>query len=261
MKTIRALVVDDEPLALRRVHRAIEGIEGVEVIGSASDGVAALEAVQSLRPDLVFLDIMMPGFNGFEMLRKLDDDEVPAVIFVTAYDHFAVGAFEEGAVDYLLKPLDDERLRVAVERARARLQETATRERIDQLRSTLARINSQFDPTLGSQYERDLWVRENGKVSRVRVEDIHWIEAAGDYVSLHTRHGRHLADDSIQSLASRLDSRHFMRVHRRTIVRLNSITGIKRERFSAISLELADESTVRVSKSYKRDVMSYLDQA
>ncbi|MEO1020666.1 MAG: LytTR family DNA-binding domain-containing protein [Pseudomonadota bacterium] len=248
-------MADDEPLALRRVLRSLSELEGIEVVGTAADGAEALEAIGALKPDLLLLDIMMPGLTGFELLDALDEDSAPAVIFITAFDHFAVSAFAEGAIDYILKPLDDERLAVAIERAKTRLQQDANRQRFEQLRKTIARMNTDFNTAISSTYERDLWVRESGKVLRVRVEDIDWIEAAGDYVALHTEGNVLLADDSIRSLSERLDPTHFMQVHRSAIVKIDAVAEINREKFSSISLRMRSGERVRVSKSHKRAVL------
>jgi DNA-binding LytR/AlgR family response regulator len=255
MKPIRAFVAEDEPLALRRVLRALNGIEGVKVVGNATDGAQAVSAIQALKPDLLLLDVMMPGLTGFELLEALDQDCTPAVIFVTAFDEYAVSAFAEGAVDYLLKPLDDERLATAVERARSRLDQDANRVRFEQLRQTIARMNTDFESSISSTYDTDLWVREADRVLRIRVKDIDWIEAAGDYVVLHTKDAVHLADDSIRSLSERLDPDHFLQVHRSSIVRLDQVEALNREKFSSISLKLKSGARVRVSKTYKRAVL------
>ncbi len=252
MKPMRVFVADDEPLALRRVLRSLKTLQGIEVVGTASDGIEARDAIRALRPDLVLLDVMMPGLTGFDLLKALDDDTPPAIVFVTAFDQFAVGAFDEGAVDYVVKPLDDERLKIAVERARTRLKEETSGQRFDQLRRTLQRMNTDFAATIASPYERDIWVRKGGNVHRVRVDDIDWIEAAGDYVALHVGGTTHFADDSITSLNTRLDPAVFQQVHRRAIVRIDAIVAVNREKFSAISLQMRDGEKVRVSKSFKR---------
>lgn len=259
MRTMRVFVADDEPLALRRVLRSLDAMKGLEVVGTASDGTEALEAIRALKPDLLLLDIMMPGLTGFDLLSALDQASPPAVVFVTAFDRFAVGAFEEGALDYILKPIDDERMRLAIERARSRIDEEANRRRFDQLRATLARMNTDFGAAISAGYERDLWVREGGNVRRIRIEDIDWIEAAGDYVALHVGGASHLADDSISSLATRLDPAMFQQVHRSAIVRLDAVVAVNREKFSAISLLMKDGETVRVSKSFKRAALDRLD--
>ncbi|AWW75419.1 DNA-binding response regulator [Erythrobacter sp. KY5] len=258
MKPLRIFVADDEPLALRRVLRSLKSIDNIDIVGTASDGNEALETIAATRPDVLLLDIMMPGLTGFELLESLDEHHAPSVIFITAFDNFAVDAFAQGVIDYILKPLDDERLATAIERARGRIESDANQLRFQQLRGALSRMNSDFSSAVPSPYERDLWVRENGAVRRVRVEEIDWIEAANDYVALHVGEEVHLADDSIRSLAQRLDPARFLQVHRSAIVRISSVSEINREKFSAISLTLQTGARVRVSKSYKRAVLDKL---
>ncbi|EAQ27878.1 two-component response regulator [Erythrobacter sp. NAP1] len=258
MKPLRVFIADDEPLALRRVLRSVKSVDDTEIVGTASDGKEALAVIAATRPDLLLLDIMMPGLTGFELLEHLDEDQTPSVIFITAFDNFAVDAFAQGVVDYILKPLDDTRLAQAIERARERMELDANQERFAQLRSALSQMNTDFSTAIPSPYERDIWVRENGVVRRVRVEDIDWIEAANDYVSLHTAGGQYLADDSIRSLAKRLNPDQFFQVHRGAIVRIQAISEINREKFSAISLTLKSGARVRVSKSFKRAVFDAL---
>ena len=258
MKPLRVFVADDEPLALRRVLRALGNMQNITVVGTASDGREALDLLDTLKPDLLILDIMMPGMTGIDLLAALDDDCEMAVIFVTAFDRFAVDAFEEGAVDYVLKPLDEQRLELAIERARSRLGSDANKRRFTQLRDTLERMNAGYSAAMAPERARDLWVREGGKVSRVRVEDIDWIEAAGDYVTLHIGKSSRLADDTIRSLVDRLDPDRFQQVHRGSIVRLDAIATVQREKFSGVSLKLASGKRVKVSKSHKRALLDRL---
>lgn len=255
MSAIRIFVADDEPLALRRVLRSLERLGGVELVGTASDGTEALEAINALKPDLLLLDIMMPGETGFDLLSALDENYAPAVIFITAFDNFAIGAYEEGAIDYILKPLDDERLATAIERARDRIEQQVTRRRFEQLRATLNKMNADFSASADAGYETELWVRENGVVLRVNLSDIIWIKAAGDYVALHLDEHVHLAADSIRSLAERLNPTDFMQVHRSAIVRLSAVAKIEREKFSTISLTMNNGDRIRVSRSFKRQVL------
>lgn len=260
MNALRVFVADDEPLAMRRVLRSVDRLPDLEIVGMAADGEEAREAIEVLKPDLLILDIMMPGLSGFDLLAALSDEWAPAVIFVTAFDRFAVDAFAEGAIDYILKPLDDERLALAVDRARTRLGEEKTKQRFEQLRTTLARMNTDFNSAITSPYESDLWVRDGGAVTRVRVRDIDWIEATGDYVTLHAKGMTHLADDSIRSLVERLDPAHFLQVHRSHIVRLDAVASIEREKFSGIGLRMSSGEKVRVSKSHKPAVLERISR-
>ena len=257
---LRAVIAEDEPLALRRLSAAIRRIKEIEVeiVGEASDGAAALELVKAARPNVLLLDIMMPGMTGVELLRGLDMAEPPAVIFVTAYDHFAVDAFDEGAVDYVLKPLDEERLAKALGRAKDRLLTVRNEQRVSQLRASLDALDRQMAQAEPSPFEEELWITKRGVAERLPVDRIDWFEAAGDYVTVHSGERETMIHDSIASLAERLDPARFARVHRRSIVALARVRAVERGKFGAITLVLESGASVAVSRTYRGEILERL---
>src|SRR5688500_13507087 len=230
---VRVLVVDDEPLARMRIEDVLAHIDGATVVGTAANGVEAVEQIRSLKPDLVFLDVQMPGKTGVEVVREIGPDEMPATIFVTAFDQFAVQAFDVAAVDYLVKPFDDERLEAAFERARSRLALEGLGELREKLLSVLQSSTAVPGPpdlrTSGPpdirtpeppDYLQRLAVESRGKVQSIPVEQIDYIVQSGPYAELHSNGRRHLIREAMQTLEERLDPQKFMRVPRSMIERL-----------------------------------------
>jgi two-component system, LytTR family, response regulator len=239
---MRALIVDDERLARRGVVLRLRKFRDIEIVGECADGLSAVEKILELSPDLVFLDIQMPGMDGFEVLRALPRENLPSVIFLTAWEQHALRAFEVHAVDYLLKPVDDERFAAAVEHAR-RLGDSAAK-----LRTT-----ERILQMLGRDQEKYLSrfiVRTGSRIHVVHADDTDWIAAAGDYTELHV-HGRtHLLRETMNSLEQKLDPARFLRIHRSRIVRTGCI-----EELSAIDnreylVRLTDGSQHRSSRTY-----------
>jgi two-component system LytT family response regulator len=209
---IRALVVDDEPVARDRVVRLLQQQADIELVGQCSNGLETVTAIEQLSPDLVFLDVQMPEMDGFEVVRALEARHVPAVVFVTAYDEYAVRAFEVHALDYLLKPFSSIRFRATLAHARDQLH----RQHAGELgRKLLTLAPTLWDKPGGSRPER-LLVRSAGRVHFVRTSEIEWCEAAGNYVRLHVGRESHLFRETMNSLESKLDARHFVRIHRST---------------------------------------------
>lgn len=240
---MRVLLVDDEPLALERLRTFFDDIEGVEVIGDAGDGNEALERITELTPDLVIMDIQMPGRNGLRAAADIAVEPRPELIFVTAHEHYAPDAFEVEAADYLLKPVRFDRLRQAVDRARRRKSMRASAERADQLAAELVTFRG------GAMGEDGFWVPERHGQRRVPIETIDWIEAARDYVLLHTSLRSHLLRITMASLEERLKGSALLRVHRSAFVRPDKVTEVKREGRS-LTLVLADGAEVQVGPSY-----------
>ena len=253
---LKAIVVDDEPLAVRRLQIALGRIGGVELLGTASDGMGALELINSASPDLILLDIKMPIMDGFDFLKALASSPVvPEVIFVTAYSDFAVRAFEEGAVGYVLKPIGHDQLRLAIERARVKLRTSHAEERLAALSALLDTLQRREPPPEVS-FEQDLWVDSGTGMERVAIADVDWFEAAGDYVAIHRGQKEHLLHDSLRLLIQRLDPDEFARVHRTAIVRLKSIRALERGKFGALILCLGSGDRVPVSRTYKEALLS-----
>ncbi|MBP8073026.1 MAG: response regulator transcription factor, partial [Brevundimonas sp.] len=202
---MRVIVADDEPLALRRMQSSLACIPEVELVGCARNGVEALTMIRGLRPDLVILDIEMPGRSGLAVIENLrSSDTIPEVIFSTAFAHYAVKAFEVNAVDYLTKPVTFERLREAIRNAEERLSARTANQRFAELQALIAALQAEAGND-GQIYEQELWVRRRDGLERLRVQSIELIEAQGDYVNLHAGDEMHLIRDTVSSLALRLN--------------------------------------------------------
>jgi two-component system LytT family response regulator len=250
---IRALIVDDEPLARERIRTLLEADEDVEVVGECSNGKEALVALEERTPDLVFLDVQMPDLDGFGVLAAADPDKLPAVIFVTAYDKYAVDAFEVHALDYILKPFDRDRFRKALDRAKARLGDA--RELDLRLVSLLEELQDK------KRHLKRFVIKSGGRILFVRTEEIDWIEAAGNYVELHVGKDSHLLRETMNKLESRLDSKTFIRIHRRTIVNLDRIKQFEGVSHGEYVVVLKDGTRLASSRGYREALQRLLGGA
>jgi two-component system response regulator AlgR len=232
MQILRALLIDDEPLAIRRLARSLAQVQGVEVVGSTTTARDAVALIDAEKPDLVLLDIAMPGLTGFEVLERISPDARPAVIFVTAYDDHAVQAFDVAAADYLMKPFAQARLEEAVARARLWLEARSTRAET-------------APPPLDS-----LWVHRHRAFFRIWLDDVEWIEGEGDYARVHARESVGLARTTLKSLEEQLDPAHFIRIHRSAICRREAILSLHRKPTGAINVLLASGAEAPVGRSY-----------
>jgi two-component system LytT family response regulator len=215
--TLRALIVDDEPVARRRLRALLESEGTVEVIGECEEGAAAIDDIRRSRPDVVFLDVQMPGLDGFDVVDALEPAEQPAIVFVTAYDRYAVRAFDVHAVDYLLKPFE-----------RARLRKTVARlETLNDARDAARRVHAAVESVRAQQPLRRLLVKSVGKVYAVRLEDVDSIQSAGHYLEMHTGSATHLVRGSIGGIEARLDPARFARIHRSVIVNVDRIRELQ----------------------------------
>jgi two-component system LytT family response regulator len=260
---VRVLVVDDEPLARMRIEDVLSHLEGAELVGSASNGVEAVEMIRSLRPDLVFLDVQMPGKTGVEVVREIGPSAMPATIFVTAYDQFAVQAFDVAAVDYVVKPFDDERLESAFERARSRLALEGLGQLRQQLLAVLQSPGNAGAPSAPAQsaspqYLERIAVEMRGKVQSIPVDQIDYIVQSGPYAELHSGGRRHLIREAMQTLEERLDPRKFMRVHRSMIVRLDLVEALHRGTGGDYEVQLKGGARVKVSRSRREALERWL---
>ena len=238
---IRALIVDDEPFARAGVRLQLKRAPDVEVVGECANGLEAVEAIERLAPDLVFLDVQMPELDGFGVVAAVGAERMPAVVFVTAFDEHALRAFEVHALDYLLKPIDDERFARALERARERLRDGGVRE----LREALAGLAERPEPL-----ER-VAVKARGRVYFVEVADVDWIEAADNYVSLHVGRDTHLVQGTLSALERRLDPKRFLRVHRSAIVNLARVRELRPLFHGEYRIALADGTELTSGRSYR----------
>jgi two-component system LytT family response regulator len=265
-RAIRVLIVGDEPIARRTIRLLLLEDPDIEIAGECGDGVEAVEAVRSSAPDLMFLDIQMPGANGFEVLAQLEPDRVPEIVFVTAYDNYAIRAFEVHALDYLLKPFTDDRFREALQRAKEHIREKAGRdtdERIFALLESLRADNAPSGSGLGGasdgrQFLSRFLVRSTGRVEVVGVEDVDWIEAEGNYVKLNGKGKPHLLREKIGEIEKQLDPDIFLRIHRSTIVRISRIRLLKPLENGEYRLVMENDVQLVVSRSYRERVLNVL---
>jgi two-component system LytT family response regulator len=231
---MRVLIVDDEPLAREGVRQLLQSEPGVEIIGECSDGRAAVRALRREQVDCCLLDIQMPGMNGFEVLRSIPEERLPVVVFLTAYDQYALKAFDAHALDYVVKPFSDDRFRRAISRARVQVAQrrsgelAATAAQLSSLVDALARQKRGADAAPARRYLARVAVTSLGKIAYVRVDDIQWIGAADYYAEIHTSDGRkHLVRETMQHFEEGLDPSAFVRIHRSAIVRIDQIAEIR----------------------------------
>jgi two-component system LytT family response regulator len=256
-RPVRALVVDDEPLGRIRVEDLLRRESGIEIVGTASDGVAAVEAIRVLAPDLVFLDVQMPGKSGLEVVREIGPELMPATIFVTAYDQYAIQAFDIAAVDYLVKPFDDERFEQALARAR-RLLELQGMDRLRQQLVTLLQGGAVPQPQPIKRYLERIAVESGGRIEPVPVSAIEYIVASGPYARLHVGGRRYVIRERMQTLEEGLDPRRFLRIHRSVIVRLDMVEALHRGPGGESEVRLRNGVRLRVSRSRREALERWL---
>ncbi len=261
--TIRAIIVDDEPLAIQGLQLRLEPHADVEIIDTCTNGREAIRSVKTHKPDLVFLDIQMPGFDGFSVVQGLMDIEPPLFVFVTAFSDHAIRAFEAQAVDYLMKPVESDRLADTLARVRERLSEKNSSEEITRLREVLSEVApdaaedlaAEGEAPSASRYEKLINVKDRGQIFRVDVGSIERIDAAGDYMCIYTGDNTLILRETMKDLEKRLDPRTFQRVHRSTIVNLDLVRQVKPHTNGECFLVLDSGAQVKVSRSY-RDVVA-----
>jgi two-component system LytT family response regulator len=247
---VRALIVDDEPPARTLIQEYLDDVPRITPIGECKNGREAIEAINQEAPDLVFLDVQMPGLDGFDVLEQIDT--LPDIIFSTAYDEYAIEAFDAGAIDYLLKPYSKARFRKAVDRALQR-HDQAEDNYADRLATLLQKAKSD-----GENAPVRLYVRHGDKIIPVDPADIRWIEAAGDYSKLHTDAKTYLSSMGIGDLEERLDPSRFMRVHRSHVLAFPAIDHLHSDGSGGYKAVLDDGTTVRVSRSYAAEIRDRL---
>jgi two-component system, LytTR family, response regulator len=245
-RPLRVLVVDDEALARQRLEDLLRADSGVEIVGTADNGDAAINAIRTLKPDLVFLDVQMPGKTGFEVVREIGAERMPVTIFVTAYDQYALRAFEVAALDYLVKPFDDERFEQAVQRARRIIELEDVGRLSDQL---LAVLQGEGRTPRKTEYLERIAVEMRGQVRVVPVEQIDYIAASGPYAEIHVGEKTFLIRERMQTLEERLDPAKFFRVHRSAIVRLEQIETLLRDPGGDYAVRLKSGAQLSVSRS------------
>jgi len=259
--TIRTILVDDEKLAIQGLQLRLEPFTDVEVIETCANGREAIRAIKTLKPDLVFLDIQMPGFDGFSVVKGVMEIEPPLFVFVTAYQEHAIRAFEANAVNYLMKPVDEAKLADTLERVRVRLAEKRSADEAEKLKHVLAEVSPDSLDTMGgdeessARYEKLINIKDRGQIFRVNVDSIEHIEAAGDYMCIYTGDNSLILRETMKDLERRLDPKNFQRVHRSTIVNLDLVRQVKPHTNGECFLVLESGAEVKVSRSY-RDVVA-----
>ena len=263
--SIRTILVDDEPLATQGLQLRLQAFDDVEVVATAANGREAIRQIKTHKPDLVFLDIQMPGFDGFSVIQGLMDVEPPLFVFVTAFSEHALRAFDAQAVDYLMKPVDEDRLAGTMDRVRQRLTEKRSAEESERLKEVLAEHApeaaeeladaSTSEAPAANRYEKMINIKDQGQIFRVDVDSIERIDAAGDYMCIQTGDNTLILRETMKDLEKRLDPRRFQRVHRSTIVNLDLVRQVKPHTNGECFLVLDSGAQVKVSRSY-RDVVA-----
>ncbi len=259
MARIRTLIVDDEPLAREGIKVLVDKDPEFEVIGECSNGADAVAAIRSDNPDLLFLDMHMPRMNGIEVLKRIDPRRAPVVVFVTAFDRYALEAFEHHALDYLLKPFDDERFERTLSRVKIQIRQQTAEQLGQRMAELLDRLEGGGGPASPRHLTR-LSIKSAGRIFFVNVDEIDWIEAADYYVKLHIGGKSHLLRESMQRLSERLDPARFMRIHRSAIVNLDRITELRSRPHGDYAVCLDDGTRIRLGRG-RKDKLSRLLEA
>jgi two-component system LytT family response regulator len=253
----KVLIVDDEPLARRGIRARLEPLSDFILLDDCEDGIAALKTIRRHQPDLLFLDIQMPVLSGFDLLKRLRKNKLPLIIFLTAYDEYALRAFEVHALDYLLKPIDDERFAEAITRARRQLKHRSE----DSIEERLRELIAQHDhptATPSDQFVQRFTVRTGSKITFVLVDEIDWIEAVGDYAGLHVNDQTPLVRETLNALETRLDPAKFVRIHRSAIIQLSRICELRTMPNRELRVRLTSGADLKVSRTYRDRLDNWL---
>lgn len=266
MTPIRILIVDDESLARKGLQLRLEALPDVEILGECGDGRSALNMVTELKPDLIFLDIQMPGMSGFDVVSNLQQDNMPLIVFVTAFDQYALEAFDVHAVDYLLKPIDTDRLAGALNRARDHLAQKGAVTDKQRLLELIISITGKSEHSVSQllkdhsgfkSYPDRLAIKDGGETTLVEMKDIDWVDAAGDYMCIHENDRTHVMRITMKELEEKLDPARFQRVHRSTIVNLDRVQKVCSHMNGEFYLLLQNDASVKMSRSYKDKVKHF----
>jgi two-component system LytT family response regulator len=252
--TIRTLIVDDEPLGRERIRSLLRQDPDIEVVGECGDGREAIAAIEDLQPDLLFLDVQMPEIDGFAVLEAIRSERMPSVVFVTAYDRYAVKAFEVHALDYLLKSFDRERFQAAVGRAKDRVRRARDGHVTDRLAGLLESLQER------QKFLTRILVRSSARIIFLPVDELDWAEAADNYVRLHAGKDAHLIRETLQAFAGRLDPATFLRIHRSTLVNVNRIRELRPLFHGDYAVRLKDGTELTLSRRFRASLSEPLGQ-
>jgi two-component system, LytTR family, response regulator len=247
---IKVLIVDDEPLARERIRDLLERDPEAVVAGECSDGDEAVAAIRAHAPDVVFLDVQMPEKDGFDVVEEVGVDRLPAIVFVTAYDQYALRAFEVRAIDYLLKPFDEERFARTFERAKAQAR-AAGESRAEEIERRVLALVEEMRARTRTRYLDRLMIKSGGHLFFIKAEEIDWIEAEGNYVRLHVGDASHLLRETVAGLEAQLDPAQFLRIHRSTIVNLDSVREIQPLFHGEYRVVMQDGTKLTLSRGYR----------
>jgi len=251
---IRVLVVDDEPLARRGIRQLLDSETDFEIVGECKNGREAVSALEKLSPELIFLDIQMPLLDGFSFIEKVGAENLPAIVFVTAYDEHAIHAFETGALDYLLKPVDPLRFQKTLERVREQIKNKQPRE----LEQKLSALLENLKLPESEKYLERIAIKENGRVTFLNIDEIVWISSEGNYVGLHTKGETHLLRETMDAIERKLDSRKFLRLRRSTIVRIEQIKELHPLFNGEFEVVLKSGAKLSSSRRYRQNLDALL---
>ncbi len=265
-ESIRVLIVDDEPLARKRIRDLLAERDEFEIIGECSNGKNAIKEIEKNVADLVFLDIQMQDMDGFEVLEKLETDSLPTIIFATAYDKYALRAFEVHAVDYLLKPFDDERFEETLNHVHKQIKKDQIEGLSEKLASLLSDFNKSKDKKESEKanknktqtYQKRLVIKSTGKISFIEIEDIDWIGAEGSYVSLNINGKSHLMRGTLKKLEEMLNPEQFLRIHRSTIINVSAVQELKPHFHGEYVVILKNGKRLKLSRSYRESAEQLL---
>lgn len=255
---ISCLIIDDEPLARKRLLSLVEEIDNLRLLGQCKTGKEAVSSIEELQPDLIFLDIQMKDMNGFDVLKKLKTTKKPMVIFVTAFDTYAVKAFDAFALDYLLKPYKKERLQQAVARAEQQFEKETQNSLEHKFQKLLQYIEDEKTQKNTSTSKSKLPVKTGNTVSFIAYSEIQYILASGSYVEICTLDKKHVLRDSLQNIMKEMESKQMLRIHRSTIINTSFLDKVIHSNFGEIDVKMKDGSLFRVSKSFRKDFQNNL---
>lgn len=254
MEKIRALIVDDEPIARRGIRQLLRTEPDIEIVGECADGQGAVAAIEERKPDLVFLDVQMPLMGGFEVVEAVGAENLPAVVFVTAYDEHAIRAFEVHALDYLLKPVDPERFHKTMARARAHAGASKAKQLDHQLSALLRSLDELKTTGAQSTLAERVVIREQGRISFLGADEIDWLCAQGNYVQLHAGRETHLLRETVDGMERKLDPRKFVRLRRSTIVRAEQVKELHPLFNGEYAVILKDGTRLQSSRRYRKNL-------
>jgi len=255
---LRAIVVDDEGLARRGLKIRLDKIGGIDVIAECKNGREAITSISAEQPDVVFLDIQMPGMDGFDVVRELQADNMPMIVFVTAFDHYAVHAFDVHAIDYILKPVEEDRLRAAVNKARDQLDQQRGSNRKQQLLELIMNMTGKSEMGIdalveagGQSFPEKLTIKDGDQITIVPVVEIDWVDAAGDYMCVHARGETYVMRITMTDLEKQLDPSVFQRIHRSTLININRIVKLISHINGEFFVTLESGARLKMSRTYK----------